>query len=337
MTTQLVGEVADRSRARSRNGLLKKVYQGKELYLFVIPILLLYSLFSLYPIAQTFYLSFFDAKIVRLGKFMGIKNYTAILADKYFRQAFGNTLLFTFGSILFILVASLILSVLVNSPSVRFKTLFKVIYFLPVVTSPVAVGYIWKWLYDPTYGIINAFLALAHIPPVNWLGNVDVAMYAMIIVNVWKWIGYFMVIFLANLQVIDVTYYEAAAIDGASAVQQFFYITLPLLRRAIVLTVVLGIVSFIKGFALVFVMTQGGPAGRTELMATYIYRQAFQTGSLRFGYSAAGSMVLFILIMLFPVVPSSISSTALYFSGSCCFIYGLPFLLDGDFHGQARK
>ncbi|MFH1927836.1 MAG: sugar ABC transporter permease [Chloroflexota bacterium] len=302
MSAELVREAEGKPGARSRNEILKRIYQQKALYLFVVPILLLYSLFSLYPIAQTFYLSFFDAKIVRLGKFMGIKNYSAILADKYFRQAFGNSLLFTFGSIVFILVVSLGLSVLVNSPRVKFKTFFKVVYFLPVVTSPIAVGYVWKWLYDPTYGLINAFLALARIPPVNWLGSVHVAMYAMIIVNVWKWIGYFMVIFLANLQVIDTTYYEAAAIDGAGAIQQFLYVTLPLLRRAIVLTVVLGIVSFIKGFALVFVMTQGGPAGRTELMATYIYRQAFQTGFLRFGYSSAGSMVLFVLVMFFTVV-----------------------------------
>jgi multiple sugar transport system permease protein len=251
-------------------------------------------------------MSFFDAKIVRLGKFMGIENYLDIITDKYFRQAFGNTLIFTVGSIVFVLIISLLLAVLVNSPSVRFKTLFKVIFFLPVVTSPVAVGYIWKWLYDPTYGIINSFLALFGIAPVNWLSNVNVAMNALIIVNVWKWIGYFMVIFVANLQVIDTTYYEAAAIDGASTIQQFFRITLPLLRRAVVLVVILGIVNFVKAFALVFVMTQGGPAGRTELMATYIYRQAFQTGLLRFGYSAAGSILLFALIMLFTVVANRV-------------------------------
>jgi len=302
MASQTIREAEGGPASISKKGILKQIYQERDLYLFVVPILTLYSLFSLYPIGRTFYMSFFDAKIIRLGKFMGLKNYAAILADKYFRQAFGNSLLFTFGSILLILVVSLALSVLVSSPSVKFKTFFKVVYFLPVVTSPVAVGYIWKWMYDPTYGIINAFLGLAHIPPINWLSSVNVAMNAMIIVNVWKWIGYFMVIFIANLQVIDTTYYEAAAIDGAGSVQQFLYITLPLLRRAIVLTVILGIVSFIKGFALVFVMTQGGPAGRTELMATYIYRQAFQTGMLRFGYSAAGSMFLFVLIMLFTVL-----------------------------------
>ena len=306
MTTQAMDGPTGTPTTSGVNRLLKQVAKDRTLYLIVAPILIVYSLFSLYPIAQTFYMSFFDAKIVRLGKFMGIENYLDIITDKYFKQAFGNTLLFTFGSIAFVLVISLLLAVLVNAPSVRFKTFFKVIFFLPVVTSPVAVGYIWKWLYDPTYGIINSFLALFGIAPVNWLANVNVAMNALIIVNVWKWIGYFMVIFVANLQVIDTTYYEAAAIDGAGTIQQFFRITLPLLRRAVVLVVILGIVNFLKAFAIVFVMTQGGPAGRTELMATYVYRQAFQTGLLRFGYSAAGSMLLFALIMLFTVVANRV-------------------------------
>jgi ABC-type sugar transport system permease subunit len=162
------------------------------------------------------------------------------------------------------------------------------------------VGYIWKWMMDPTYGLLNVTLSLVGISPgPNWLSNPSLALWSLVLVNVWKWVGYFLIIFTANLQAIDQSYYEAASIDGAGPWSQFTRITLPLLRLAIVLTVILGIVNFLKAFALIFVMTQGGPAGHTELMATYVYREAFGTGQMRFGFSAAASMVLFVMIMVF--------------------------------------
>ena len=280
-----------------------RVLQERTAYLFLTPILLLYTVFSLYPIIQTFELSFFAAKIVEQGPFVGLKNYRDILAAPGFHQALGNTLVFTAGSTVVVLVASLALAVFVNISWVRGKTFFKVIFFLPVVTSLVAVGYIWKWMLDPTYGIINVTLSLVGIQPgPNWLSNPRLALWSLVLVNVWKWVGYFLIIFIANLQAIDQTYYEAAAIDGAGAWSQFYRITLPLLRLAVILTVILGIVNFLKAFALIFVMTQGGPAGHTELMATYVYREAFGTGQLRFGFSAAASMVLFVMIMAFTAV-----------------------------------
>ncbi len=269
------------------------------LYAFLAPILLLYTVFSLYPIVETFELSFFDAKIVEQGPFVGLANYRDILAAPGFRQALGNTLLFTAGSTVAVLVVALALAVLVNIPWVRGKTAFKVVFFLPVVTSLVAVGYIWKWMMDPSFGVLNVALAAGGIRPgPNWLSSPDLALWSLVLVNVWKWVGYFLVILTANLQAIDRGYYEAAAIDGAGAWAQFWRVTLPLLRAAIVLSVILAIVNFLKAFALVFVMTQGGPAGRTELIATYVYREAFGTGQLRFGFSAAASMVLFLLIMV---------------------------------------
>lgn len=280
--------------------LWRRMFQERTAYLFLAPILLLYTIFSLYPIIQTFELSFFNAKIVEQGPFVGLKNYRDILAAPGFHQALGNTLLFTGGSTAVVLVLSLALAVLVNVSWVRGKTFFKIIFFLPVVTSLVAVGYIWKWMMDPTYGIINVTLSLVGVSPgPNWLSNPYLALWSLVLVNVWKWVGYFLIIFTANLQAIDQSYYEAAAIDGAGAWSQFYRITLPLLRMAIVLTVILGIVNFLKAFALIFVMTQGGPAGHTELMATYVYREAFGTGQMRFGFSAAASMVLFVMIMLF--------------------------------------
>ena len=149
---------------------------------------------------------------------------------------------------------------LVSLPWVRGQTFFKVVFFLPVVTSLVAVGYVWKWMLDPSYGVINAALGLAGIRPgPRWLSDPGLALWSLVAVNVWKWIGYFQVIFLANLQAIDPHYYEAAAIDGAGPWRRFLRITLPLLRAAIILSVILAVVNFLKAFALVFVMTQGGP------------------------------------------------------------------------------
>jgi ABC-type sugar transport system permease subunit len=273
------------------------------LYAFLAPILLLYAVFSLYPIVETFELSFFDAKIVEQGPFVGLANYRDILRAAGFRQALANTLVFTAGSTVVVLVVSLALAVLVDLPWVRGKTAFKVLFFLPVVTSLVAVGYIWKWMMDPSYGVINVALATVGIRPgPNWLSSPDLALWSLVLVNVWKWVGYFLVIFTANLQAIDRAYYEAAAIDGAGAWARFWRVTLPLLQAAIVLSVILAVVNFLKAFALVFVMTQGGPAGHTELMATYVYREAFGTGQLRFGFSAAASMVLFAMIMVCTVL-----------------------------------
>ena len=291
-----------RSVARARVPWSARVSRGAVLYGFLLPIVLLYAVFSLYPIVETFELSFFDAKIVEQGPFVGLDNYRALLRTRDFVQALGNTVLFTAASTAVALTIALALAVLVSLPWVRGQTFFKVVFFLPVVTSLVAVGYVWKWMLDPSYGVINAALGLAGVRPgPRWLSDPGLALWSLVAVNVWKWIGYFQVIFLANLQAIDPHYYEAAAIDGAGPWRRFLRITLPLLRAAIVLSVILAVVNFLKAFALVFVMTQGGPAGRTELLATYVYREAFGTGQLRFGFSAAASVVLFAMIMAFTV------------------------------------
>ncbi len=298
------GRPATLGRIHSMNGastVVRSIWRERVSYLFLLPILVLYGVFSLWPIVQTFYLSFYDAKIVRLGPFVGLKNYLAI-NNSAFLQAFGNTVIFTVLSIALILVIAIPLAVLVNSPGLRFKTVFKVAYFLPVVTSFVAAGYIWKWMYEPTYGVVNRFLALFGIHGPNWLSTLKLALLSVVIVNVWKWVGYFIVILLANLQLIDPALYEVASIDGAGTLQQFFHITLPLLTGAIGLCVLLGVINFFSAFALVFVMTRGGPGGRTELLATYLYKEAFGTGQLRIGYSSAASVVLFALLIAFTFI-----------------------------------
>jgi ABC-type sugar transport system permease subunit len=290
--------------ARSRGhavwaGLIRRIALERNSYLLVLPILALYGVFSIYPIVQTIQLSFFDARILGNSPFVGLANYIALIRDPVFVQTLRNTLFFTFVSIPLTLSLALLLAVLLNLEWVRFKVFFKVVYFMPVVTSTVAIGYIWKWIYNPGTGILNMMLAAFHLPAPGWLVDPHVALAALIAVNVWSWTGYFMVIFLANLQIIDPAYYEAAEIDGAGSFQQFAFVTLPFLRVAFVINLILATVHFLRTFALVLVMTRGGPANATELVTTYVYRQAFGTGFFKFGFSAAGSVVLFILIMVF--------------------------------------
>jgi len=282
--------------------MMRTIWRERASYLLIMPIVVLYLVFSIYPIINTFQMSFYDAKIVKLGPFVGFKNYAGIVSDPYFRQAFTNSITFTAGSIIIILVVSTVLSVLLNAPTVRFRTFFKVIYFLPVVTSFVATSYIWKWMYDPVFGVVNTFLGLLGIQGPEWLSDPDIALLSLVLVNAWKWTGYFMVIIMANLQLIEPELYEAAAIDGASSLHQFFRVTLPLLRGTLGLCVLLCIVNFLRTFSLVFVMTRGGPAGATEMITTFVYMQAFGTGRMAFGLSAAASMLLFALIMVFTLI-----------------------------------
>lgn len=284
------------------------IFRGVDfrVYLFVLPILLLYVTFSILPILRTFWESFFTGNMVVQGDFVKLKNYISIINDGLFQQAFLNTLLFTAVSIVFTVSFSVILAVLLDSPIVRAPTFFKIIFFLPVVTSFVAVGYIWKWMYNPSMGIINRFLEIIGLSGPGWLSDPKIAMGALILVNVWKWIGYFMVIVLAYLQLIDHDLYEAAYIDGAKPTQIFLLITIPLLFPAILLCVILGMIYFLRTFAIVLVMTQGGPSGTTELITTFVYNEAFGTGRMRIGYSAAASMILFLLIMLLTLLLSKI-------------------------------
>jgi ABC-type sugar transport system permease subunit len=250
--------------------------------------------------------SFYSGNMVVRGPFIGVSNYISIIKDRLFQQAFNNSIAFTVFSIVFSVAFAVVLGVMVNSPGIRFQTAFKVVYFLPVVTSFVATGYIWKWMYNPTMGIINRILSETGLDGLNWLGDPRFAMISMIMVNVWKWIGYFMIIITAYLQLIDYDLYEAARIDGAGFLHVFFKITLPLLNPAVLLCVILGTINFLRTFAIVLVMTQGGPGGRTELITTFVYNEAFGTGRMRIGYSAAASMILFLLIMILTMVLSKI-------------------------------
>jgi multiple sugar transport system permease protein len=208
-------------------------------YLSLLPILGLYSVLRIIPIAQNFYYSFFSSTIAKpAAVFIGLANYKDLLADNLFQVAIRNTSYFALFVTVFGVILSLFVALMLNKTS-RMSPFYEAVYFLPVITPMVPVAVVWKWIYDPTYGLLNYALSWFSVPPVAWLVYPNTAMMAIIIMSVWKLIGYNMIIFLVGLRNISTTYIEAARIDGACAFQQFFKITLPLLRPVILLTTIM--------------------------------------------------------------------------------------------------
>ncbi len=221
-----------------------------------------------------------------------------LFEDQDMPTAWKNTLYYSFLGVIFGYLVPLLIALFINEVR-RGKSFFRLVFYTPTVVPPMAAMLLWKWIYDPRSGLANLVVGLFGGEPLLWLNSPDTAMLSIVFMSTWAYSGGTMLLYLAALQGVPASLYEAAEIDGANPWQQFLHITIPLLRQAITLTVVLGIINNLKAFALVFVMTQGGPAGTTELMATYVYQQAFGTGQYRFGFSAAASMVLFVLIMIF--------------------------------------
>jgi multiple sugar transport system permease protein len=265
---------------------------------FVAPALTLIGLFFFLPLAASLLLSFTDFDIYALGRldrlrFIGLENYRRLLNDPMFWTALKNTLYFVIvGGPLSVLV-SLGAALLVNHRLTRFQGVFRTLLFLPVVTTLVAV--VWRYLYHPRYGFLNYVLGLAGLPPIDWLGDPDWAMPAIILMAVWKNFGFNMVVFIAGLQSIPRRLYEAAEIDGADGWAQFRYITLPMLAPTFLFVTVITLIGYFQLFAEPYVMTQGGPADSTLSVALLMFQEGFRWWNL--GYAAAVAFVLFLIIL----------------------------------------
>ncbi|QXP91214.1 carbohydrate ABC transporter permease [Methylococcus capsulatus] len=272
---------------------------------FVAPALALLAVFFFLPVAAALGLSFTDFDIYALAdirrlRFVGLDNYRRLFGDPEFWQALRNTLYFVaVGGPLSVLV-SLAAALLVNHRLAPFKGLFRSLLFLPVVTTLVAVAVVWRYLYQPRYGILNHLLGRLGLEPVDWLGDPDWAMPAIIVMAVWKNFGFNMIVFVAGLQSIPESLYEAASIDGAGHRRQFFHITLPLLAPTFLFVAVITVIGHFQLFAEPYVMTQGGPAGSTLSLALLMYQQGFRWWNL--GYAAAIAFVLFGIVGSFAVL-----------------------------------
>jgi ABC-type sugar transport system permease subunit len=272
---------------------------------FAAPFVILFTIFLAGPILVSFLLSFtsFGLRDLRnpIGaSFVGLENYTALLTDETFRKALFNTAYFVVAGVPLTLVLGLFIANALNRGITRFKTFFRVGYYIPVITSIVAIAVVWRFLLNPDVGLINMAIGSLGIEGPNWLGDPVLAMPSIIAMAVWRNVGFAMIVFLAGLQSIPTSLYEAAAIDGASRWQTFRHITVPMLRPTILFLTVITTIGYLQLFEEPFVMTAGGPLDRTLSISMYMVEQGFQF--FRQGYAAAIAYVLFVLVALVAVV-----------------------------------
>jgi multiple sugar transport system permease protein len=269
-------------------------------YLFLLPNILGFLVFSSIPVVATFSISLLDWDLIRAPRFVGIDNYVKLLTDDaVFRKVLFNTAYYVVGTVPAGIILSLLLALAMNA-NVRGIAIFRVIFFIPVISASVAVAVMWRWLYNTDFGLINVLLTSVGLKAVPWLSSTAWAMPAVILMAIWKSLGYNMVIFLAGLQSIPAHLHEAAAIDGANGVQRFRHITLPLLAPTTFFVLVISVISSFQVFDLAFVLTRGGPGDATNTMVMYIYNQAFQF--FHMGYAAAIAWVLFAIIFAITLV-----------------------------------
>ena len=266
---------------------------------FLLPSLVGLILFVLGPILASLGLTFFEWDLLRSPQYVGSENYQRLLADENFWAAFLHTLYFIAGYLPLVMLISLGLAVVLNQEIVGVKFV-RTAVFVPVVSAWVAVALLWSWIFNPKFGLLNHLLGLLGIQGPGWLFDPTWAMPAIIITSVWKDIGFLMVMFLAGLQGIPATYYEAAEIDGAGRRQRFFHITLPLLSPAAFFALIISLINSFQVFDQVWIMTGGGPAGATSVIVEQIVKHAFSYG--RMGYAATISWVLFLLVFLVTLV-----------------------------------
>lgn len=269
-------------------------------YLFIAPIVILFTAFRIYPAFFNFALSFMKWNVFKNeGTWVGLKNYARLLEDETFFTAFKNTLLYTGIFLPIQMTAALAIALLLN---VRFRgrSFCRTALFAPYVITLVATAAIWKWLYDPTSGLFNAVLEQLNLPTSLWLLGKDTALGSVIVYSVWQSVGYSIVIFLAGLQAIPQRYYEAAEIDGASKFQSFLHITLPLLMPVTLFILVMMTIASFGVFSQIYVMTQGGPAYATLVLVLYMFNHAFTF--LNLSYGATIAVVFFIFVLAVTII-----------------------------------
>ncbi|MEL6440216.1 MAG: sugar ABC transporter permease [Cyanobacteria bacterium J06621_8] len=256
---------------------------------FLAPALILLSIFLFYPIVYLLYLSFTAGSFTVAGiEWVGDRNYLRLMSDADFWQVVGNTAYFTIATLVPTIIIPLGLAVMLNR-SLKLRGVLRTAYFIPSITSLVAVGLAFRWLFQ-TDGLMNELLISLNLEPIPWLSSTVWAMPVLILLSSWKQLGFNLVVFLAGLQTIPQSHYEAAELDGANGWAKFWYITLPGLKPTLIFTVLTTAIFTLRSFEQVFVITGGGPLNSTNLLVYYIYEQAFSR--FEFGYAAAAATVL---------------------------------------------
>ena len=275
-------------------------------YLFLLPALAVLGIAVFYPAFQAFSLSFtqYDLDLTQAPQWVGLKNFQKLFNDKVFWQTLRNTFLYLIGVVPILVIVPLGLAILVNQ-KLRGIRWFRIAYYTPVIISMVVAGIAWKALYVSD-GILNQLLKIVGFADgIPWLTSPDLALWSVMLVTIWKGLGYYMVIYLAGLQGIPVDLYEAAAIDGSDGWQKHWDITIPLMRPYLSLVAVISCISAMKVFEEVYIMTQGGPLNHSKTVVYYVYEKAFQ--DLEINYASAIGLVLFLFILILSIINLKLS------------------------------
>lgn len=267
--------------------------------LMVAPALLHASLWIGLPVVASVVLAFTKYDVLTPPQFVGLDNFSEMMGDSVFRKSIVNTVIYTFFTVPFGMMLGLLVALALHT-GLKARGIFRTAVFLPQVTATVAIALVWLWIYNPGNGLLNTLLSFLGIDGPAWLASTSWAMPSVILVGIWQGIGMKMLIYLAALQSLPKELYEAASVDGASKVRQFFSITLPLLKPATFFVLITSMISAFQSFDQIYILTDGGPANSTTMMTYEIYKSAFR--EFRVGYASAQSLVLFVLLMGFTLV-----------------------------------
>lgn len=294
-----------RRRTEQRRGVRRTLWRMRRqwsAYVFLAPGLLLFSIFTVFALLFSLYLTFHEWSIIEPDRpFVGLDNYRRMVDDERFRQSVINTAYYTGATVPLTMAVGLLVALLLNQP-IRGRGLFRTLYFLPVVTPFVVVAIIWKWLYNGDFGLFNYYLLKANLiqEPLLWLADKNLAMPAVVLMSVWSGVGFSMVIYLAGLQSIPEEMYEAAKVDGAGPWSRLRHITVPMLAPTTLFLMVMGVIGSFQVFTQIFIMTSGGPVGRTTTVVYYIYEAAFKFYEM--GFASTLAYGLFAMLFVFTLL-----------------------------------
>lgn len=268
---------------------------GAAPYAFIAPFYLLYVFFMIIPIGAAIYLSLTEWVGLGAPEFVGARNYVNLATDSSFATALVNSLIYTLVAVLVVVPCALLIAQALNTKGLKFRDLFRVAFFVPMVLSPIVIALIYSLIFDRDYGLLNATLeALFGLPHVNWLGNPTIAKGAIGFVLLWRTVGYLTIFFLAALQNVPSEQYEAAALDGAGRIRTFVAVTIPGIKPISAFVIVTSFIGAAQLFDEPYLLTEGGPGEATISVAMFIYRAAFERQ--QFGYAAAAGVVLFVIV-----------------------------------------
>lgn len=288
-----------RPQARSAARLRRALARNSVAYLFLLPAIMLFATFSWYPIMRGFVVSFQRIDLIHAPEWVGLTNFRLVLNDPLFVRAWRNTLQFALLALLLGYLAPVVLAIAVNEMR-HGRAYFRLAFYLPVILPPMVAVLLWKWLYDPGPGLVNTFLRSVHLAPQPWLQSPRTAMLSLVIMSTWANAGGTMLLYLAALQGIPAHLYDAAEIDGANLRQRLIHVTLPQIRKVMLILLVLQVIGTMQVFTEPFVMTDGGPVNSTITVLLLLYRYAFGYGN--FGAASALGLILFVILVIFSIL-----------------------------------